>query len=267
MKGRRKLFASLLLFIIVFFVYSCKDRKTLHLIVFADTQELRARPRNGQISRNSVAECDTIKKVLIPRLRRYYSVKVDYTLCRDDNFVKENVDSIIACLTTKDKDVIVFYYTGHGFNDSTSQFPRLLVPLKNGGQGSVHLVDIYAQLKDHPHSLLFVIAEACNNYPQRPLGVDPSRFNERDDVLFKADNLDCVKNYIVSSSKQGQLSHAKASAMGNMAKVAIQLISESHPSVRNKDFRTFFNTLSTQTKEYSRSISETKQQDPIWIAE
>ena len=88
------------------------------------------------------------------------------------NYTKENVQKAIRDLKPEPNDIVVFYYTGHGFRKNTDsrQFPYIDLRPKDDGTymvNSLNIKDIYDSIRLKPTAahLNLVISDCCNTIP------------------------------------------------------------------------------------------------------
>jgi len=86
------------------------------------------------------------------------------------NFNKTSVSKAIADFTPSPNDIVIFYYSGHGYryDDQTSQWPRMLMVNNYQSIEEVHANslslddDVYKPLSAKGAHLLLVFGECCN---------------------------------------------------------------------------------------------------------
>lgn len=100
----------------------------------------------------------------IPELRRGTPMRVQPYYCYGRNFTYSALDAILGSIRPTNKDVIFFYYSGHGYSDKDNEFPILALG------GGVYLLDIYNCLSSMDHKLLITISNACNKDPSINIG-------------------------------------------------------------------------------------------------
>ena len=85
-----------------------------------------------------------------------------------DAYSKKNVEAAMNSIHPRRQDIAVFYYSGHGFSDSTDNnlFPHLdlrdKVFEKPGGPYELRMEDIYATMKKKGARLTMVLSDCCN---------------------------------------------------------------------------------------------------------
>jgi hypothetical protein len=88
-------------------------------------------------------------------------------------FSKVNVDNAINSLRPSPKDIVVFYYTGHGFNNEKDpkSFPYLDLRDKTyqtyGEPYTLNIEDIYKRIKAKGARLNLIISDCCNADPSQ----------------------------------------------------------------------------------------------------
>lgn len=120
-----------------------------------------------------------------------------------NEFTVAQVDNEINNLNVRQGDIVVFYYSGHGYNNSQDKWPTLAFLDKFYWQ-----TDILAKLKQKCGSakLLLCIADCCNK------GIDgngvPGSFNPPDNNYLKSlfVGFQGNKTVVMSASIQGQYS-------------------------------------------------------------
>ncbi|RFS15580.1 caspase family protein [Emticicia sp. C21] len=189
-----------LFFLVNSFLYA--QTPTTHFLLFFDTNDPYVGP-SAEITYGRMME-------LIDKISKHSETQKDLVLIKGDNLTVEKVDETIQKLVIKEKDIIFFYFVGHGWNNSQSEFPML----KIGGDGitlenSRSLEEIYSQLLEKKARSTFVFAEACNTSkavkPKKKNDgeEDHSRYNINPShvrTLFRQTKV----NIIMSSSKRGQ---------------------------------------------------------------
>lgn len=79
----------------------------------------------------------------------------------------ENVKKMIRDIKPAKNDIVVFYYSGHGFNDK-GDYP--FIELRNGKgklkENSLNIKDIYDSICNKPGRVKLVISDCCNAAPE-----------------------------------------------------------------------------------------------------
>ncbi len=198
-----------LIFLIIFATgVSAQKVTTVHLLFFGATldKEVGESVRANEIK---------IRKTFSEIESRYLKMKFhSFTRYR---FSKELFYRAVDTLQTNTDDVIIFYYSGHGFryDDTKSEFPYLLL-LKNLDAPDEEIIRISSISLDAVEQyiankknvrLKLIIAEACNaSYMDVTLPAPPGVLGNPNALkrLFK----ESIGTYIVCSSKKYQDSYA-----------------------------------------------------------
>lgn len=132
-------------------------------------------------------------------------MKVDIKEVIGDDFNKQNIASAVSSVTTSENDVVIFYYSGHGFRfkDQKSQWPQM--DLRQGAYQDLATNtlnidnDVYKPLSKKNPRLLMVIGECCNVDAGvgTPSKTDPVTMAPAGNVF----NNDMVRNLFSSKGK------------------------------------------------------------------
>lgn len=135
---------------------------TLHLLVVADTQDEEIGP---------TCEKDRVRVTKNYReLAQFMGIGFKETAVFGPSYNKKNVEAAIQALRPSPKDIVVFYYTGHGFSNPQDQhqFPHLVLrqasfePLK---ENSLNMEIIYSMIKAKGARVNLVMSDCCNSDP------------------------------------------------------------------------------------------------------
>lgn len=195
-----------LIFLLWILCSSQSMSQTVHFLMFADTEE-------QEVKASSMESINYFRNTMIPNIRSYSGRDViDRYFYGYSDYTKDKVASVINSLSSGGNDVIIFYYTGHGYNDGNGEYPCLTLG-KDGTPippRAILLSSIYSTLSAKPHALLLVVAEACNveyqTHPQNgrkgssypPMEINPSKMRQ----LFNQ-----AGDYMACSSRRGQKSN------------------------------------------------------------
>lgn len=135
---------------------------TLRLIVVADTQDEEVG-----------VTCEKDKNRTIKNYRElagFMQIGFKETVIAGTDFGKKNVLEAINALKPSPQDIVVFYYTGHGFNYNNKPYQYPLLALRQASfdplnENSLAMEDIYAALKAKGARLTLVMSDCCNSDP------------------------------------------------------------------------------------------------------
>lgn len=157
------------------------DQKTtkLHLLIVASTDDTSI----GNSAILDVSRAIKTFRAVAKALTIGENIIVD-TVC-GENYNRTNVlNAINGINPQKGKDIVIFYYSGHGFTNPKQpgkKFPwlDLLHPLQkprpDPRDSSLNIEDIYTMIKRKGARLNLVISDCCNNrIGDKPIKKDPS---------------------------------------------------------------------------------------------
>ncbi len=102
------------------------------------------------------------------KLTTYLGIKFDTVKIFGDNYNKQNVEKAIDTLKPGANDIVVFYYTGHGFRkptENSSRFPFIDLrpkPDRTFMVNSLNIENIFERIKKKNARLTLVISDCCN---------------------------------------------------------------------------------------------------------
>jgi len=148
----------------------------LYLITVANTEDASI---GTGVKRDIVNVYNELKDVA-----SFLSMPFIYKEISGPNFTKQNVNSVLAGLYPGSNDVVIFYYSGHGFTydfDPNQAYPQLdfrtNAHFQEVDQYTINASDIYFTIKKKNARLSLIITDCCNasigaikpfgkNYPQ-----------------------------------------------------------------------------------------------------
>lgn len=144
----------------------------LHLIIVANT-------RDPTVGKSASLDRNTIQKTF-DTICKYSGIKMaTIAIISGENYNLQNVNRAIDGLSPGENDIVVFYYSGHGFRKETDsrQFPYIdLRPIPDGTflTNSLNIFDVFQRLTDKPKTarLNLVISDCCNTKVEdkKPIG-------------------------------------------------------------------------------------------------
>lgn len=233
---------------------------TIHFIVFADTED-------ASIGTSCSQTLKYLQGNFLVKLRRYID-NMDtksYIYEGNGNFTRSKLNEAISSLSTSPNDVILFYYTGHGFNNGSNDYPTLTL----GRDGEAlderkkELLDVYNTLRSKSHRLLVVMAEACNKQASGT-GISDNSPYEDDGSKFKT-LFASSGDYMISSSKRGQASYSQAGSMGVFSRSFSEAMDEiaSENSTTSATWPNLFRLISQKTVQRAAQLKIS--QNPQWM--
>lgn len=137
--------------------------RTLHLVMVAATSDTIL----GEYAKRDLAKMTYIFTVM----QRGLGYRMDSTVLRDSTYSRQHVAKAIQQLKADPNDVIVFYYSGHGFNyGRKNPYPSMILmnePYKQRARtyvkNSLALDDIYKTILAKGAKTNIVLGDCCNS--------------------------------------------------------------------------------------------------------
>lgn len=135
----------------------------LFLVVVANTEDIT-------IGTTCVVDKDATYKTF-SQLAEFMQIQFVPKIIYGKEFSKVNVDNAINAIHPGPTDIVVFYYSGHGFNSNQekTRYPYLDLRDKTfqnfGGAYTLNIEDIYKRIKSKGARLNLVVSDCCNADP------------------------------------------------------------------------------------------------------
>ncbi|MEJ7611871.1 MAG: caspase family protein [Ferruginibacter sp.] len=134
----------------------------LHLIIVANTED-------ETIGNTCVLDKDRTYKTF-KDLSEFLGIGFNSNVIFGNTYSKQNVQAAVQALAPAPKDIVVFYYSGHGFADQNSNkvFPNMALSNKSfedAVANSMNIEDVYMTIKRKGARLNLVFSDCCNNAP------------------------------------------------------------------------------------------------------
>lgn len=143
---------------------SADDKQAqLHLLLVANTED-------REIGKTCVVDKDATYKTF-SEIAEFLEIKFKPVVIEGKNFSKVNVDNAVSAVRPGPNDIVVFYYSGHGYNemDEPNLYPFLDLRDKSfqkyGGAYTMNIESIYQKLKSKGARLNLVLSDCCNRDP------------------------------------------------------------------------------------------------------
>jgi len=136
-----------------------KKRASMHVICIAATLDNTI----GVTSKRDVQHIVN----LYSNLAKQFGIPFLLTEISGSNFSKEKVELVLANLTPDAKDIVIFYFSGHGFRFSSdfSRYPRMLFRTNDTQRRediNLGLEDVYDIIVKKGANVNLVMADCCN---------------------------------------------------------------------------------------------------------
>ncbi len=143
------------------------QKAKMHLVIVANTEDA-----------DIGVTCELDKKNTLKLFKELCSAEMlniglETVVIDGDNFSKQKVDAALTTLSPGPQDIVVFYYSGHGFNwnKETRQFPYLDLRDKMSQQltaaYTMNVEDIYNLLLKKGARMNLVLSDCCNADPSQ----------------------------------------------------------------------------------------------------
>ncbi|MBK7639972.1 MAG: caspase family protein [Bacteroidetes bacterium] len=245
---------------------------TLHLIVVANT------------AISDIGESCEVDEEKIVRQFEIISdelgISFDKIEIDDKSFNKANVDKAVANLSPENNDIVIFFYSGHGFrwSNQVSKYPFLSMrysdytPINN--TTTISLEEIYNNLKVKGARLTMVIGDCCNSdigVTQRGGEISLSGKNQNEGKLARLQELflKTKGNYIIAAASPGETSCGNAVDGGYLTSSFFQSLSQ-ETSFMSQDPPSWETILdrSMKTASYkTKNLNGCSQQNGIFRSE
>lgn len=137
----------------------------LHLVLVANTMD-------EQIGNTCVVDKNSVFRTY-KNIADFLNIQFKPTIIEGENFSKVNVESAIKELSPGPSDIVVFYYSGHGFNydNATTKYPYLDLRDKPsqmyGGQYTMNIENVFNSINEKGARLNIVMSDCCNADPRK----------------------------------------------------------------------------------------------------
>lgn len=199
---------------------SPEEKKTqLHLVLVANTNDKK-------IGKTCVTDKESTLS-LFSEVAEFLQIGFVPTVIEGNSFSKVNVEKAINALKPASGDIVVFYYTGHGFSDSRDNYTFPYMDLRDksfqafGGQYAMNMEMVFQKIKSMGARLNLVISDCCNNDPSQSANMLNDEPNTRTSSVGWNKNkcIDLFMNpkrmsYLMTAAKKGELSAGTVSDGG-----------------------------------------------------
>lgn len=181
-----------------------------HLIFAADTED-------PGIGTSTYKDMNDITN-LFRKATRELGIKFEFHQLYGDNFTKTSILSKLNSLAISSKDIVLFYYSGHGYSCGYSQFPFM-----NLDGDDMTLESLHTALKNKNARLTLTIGDLCNSIPRSRDGTKSEAFLPfKSAFLFDTDKLKRLfvlskGDLISTSSAKGEYSYCMKNSDGSLS--------------------------------------------------
>jgi hypothetical protein len=146
-----------------------------------------------------------------------------YTEVKGVEFTKTNLLNAVNNITSKNSDIIVFCYTGHGYhfeNDMQNPYPQMdmrMSPKQDAASNTVNVTEVYGKFKTQAAHLKLILTDCCNTFLQEPkLFGKASATTVRSNIQWSKSN--CENLFL----RQSGVVVASAASIGEIARCNLE---------------------------------------------
>lgn len=137
-----------------------QKKAQLHLILVANTED-------EIIGSTCTLDKDRTLKTF-KDLSEFLGIGFSSSVIFGNNYNKQNVQNAVSSLNPQMNDIVIFYYSGHGYKDENNarQFPNMILTNKsfeNVEANSVNVEDVYNNIRNKGARFNLVFSDCCNN--------------------------------------------------------------------------------------------------------
>lgn len=203
----------------------------------------------------------------------FLKIKFEPQIIAGDNYNKKNVEESIKALNPQpNRDIVVFYFSGHGFRkeNDTRQFPYIDLRPKNDNTymvNSKNLEDIFTEINEKKAKLTLVLSDCCNSEVTATNAAGKAIAGTRGfDMFWNPDNAKALflpekpMSYLATSAAPGELANGNPE-LGGYFTYFFKFSLESHLSYfkKNVTWTQVFENAELQTKQ---KANNTRCSDP-----
>ncbi len=178
---------------------------------------LVANTNDKKIGKTCVIDKDNTQATL-GEMAEFMGIQFVPTVIEGNDFSKANVDKAISGLRPGPNDIVVFYYSGHGFSDTrdASTFPYMDLRDKSyqafGGQYAMNIEAVYQKIKAKGARLNLVLSDCCNNDPSQSSNISSEAPSTRVSSIGWDKNkclslfINQKRSLLVTAAQKGELS-------------------------------------------------------------
>jgi hypothetical protein len=144
----------------------------MHLLIVANTND---------ISIGSTCAID--RKAMedyFKQIAQFLGLSFNSKIISGKTYSKKKVDAALKALKPASRDIVVFYYTGHGFSNLNDKFVLPYLDLraksyqKYGGSNALNMEEITATIKNKGSRLNLIFSDCCNSDPNSSSTIIPN---------------------------------------------------------------------------------------------
>lgn len=256
-----------------------EKQSRLHLVLVANTED-------KEIGKTCMIDKDATYKTFSD-IAEFLEIQFKPTVIFGKEFSKANVDKAVSAVQPGPNDIVVFYYSGHGFNNMDEQymFPYLDLRDKSfqrfGGAYTLNVETIYRKLRSKGARLNLVISDCCNNDPTSAALISAQGATTRTSSIgWSMENCQALfmskkpMSVLMTAARKGELSAGNPANGGIFTFMFREQLEKSlAPFSRNPTWNNLLQQTRTETvkKAYKTWCNDAEtvrcKQDPIYKVE
>jgi len=140
---------------------------TLHLVIVANTND-------PDIGTSCMLDKDRTLK-MFSDLAEFMGIKLNAQTIFGNDYNIQNVRNAVTGLKPSPQDIVIFYYSGHGFsNNDKYQYPYISLRSKSFQsleENAINVEEIYNLIKQKGAKVSLVMSDCCNTLPETTAAV------------------------------------------------------------------------------------------------
>ena len=246
-----------------------EQKKTqLNLIIVANTED-------ESIGNTCVLDKDRTLKTF-KDLAEYLGIGFNPKTIFGDQYNKQNVQNAIQALNPGPKDIVVFYYSGHGFSKPADnrQFPNMALSNKSyedAVASSINIEDVFGMITKKGARFNLVFSDCCNSNPDDKASISCDIPRTRSSSLgWNLDNCkalfmnDKPMSILMTAATKGEVSNGNAAYGGFFTnQFRTELINYFGPFHQNVSWNTLLEDAKKQTIEKAENTRCSDSGQPV----
>lgn len=265
------------IFTLMFMTVMTLHAKTLHWLTFIDTTDSNV----GEIDKNTRKLLYSRWINIVNAVLKENGYSVNVVDVYGSELSPEKCKSVVNNLRCSDEDIVIFYYVGHGTeNTGASKYPLMLMGQSNVNK-FIPLTWVHNKLKDKGARMTLTIGMCCNARQGAPGRLSPSFGTNYGNTYVDQDMSVCIKklflNYrgdmLLTSASPTESSWACGSSVGDTDYFTLELLIQFNdvlPNKSNPDWSEMLQTLKYEVYNNVRNNTSIQRshpgatQTPLW---
>lgn len=152
---------------------------TFHLLIVADVED-------ASIGQSVAVDVDRVRREF-ETIADHLNEELNIEILMGEDFSKDVVLEVVEELEVEADDVVVFYYSGHGFHSSAQQ---TVLPIFHMDQ-PLKSTDVAHQIYEKNPRFSLILSDCCNSYmswDREPQTKGPAAYGEASSLAVSADS-------------------------------------------------------------------------------